>query len=594
MTESVTTGQVSIEAIRRTLEEILNLGQHHIPRYQRRYAWELQNINEFWSDIINAESPHFLGTMVVASLDTNRFEVVDGQQRLTTALIALAAIRDILEFDLRDHGRAEGVAGYIEFKSRRGEPKSRIVNDDDHARNRLLDDALHRKTPAPTVPSEDDSAELHAYVRFRELVLEGDYSVEERTQWLDRVVDKILETNIVYVRVPDRQSAFTVFETLNDRGKSLNSVDLVKNLIFSGIPETVSRDAERIWSDTMHRIDSLTLEGVDEEAVLYYFWNSRGSGVGERLDPVEQHRIRREMTDLVKSSPSGVEICKELLEDFSFSSQVFRVFDSLLKSRGAESALRDFVEEFNLEWRPSKFSEISAPLYGILITRANQPYPTLLSAARAYKDKRMKSVQLIRLLKAVEKFQFRWSIAKKGSTSTVRRLYRRTALAIHSSSSRSVAKHIDEFISSANNMIPTDKQFSDGLQKIDYSKTRGKEGHKIRYIFQRLEQYWGDTNLDFSRPLSIEHIEPQGRRSEVTPQNYWVFRIGNMTLLPESVNAGLPDQFPAKCAELRNWVNSKDSVLRAAINRGSWGNSDYRERSQKICDAAIEIWPEKI
>ena len=85
---------MQFEADTKPLREILVVGQHVIPRYQRRYAWDELNIEEFWGDLRNNQHGHFLGSMVVCGPRSGEREVIDGQQRITTALILLSVLRD--------------------------------------------------------------------------------------------------------------------------------------------------------------------------------------------------------------------------------------------------------------------------------------------------------------------------------------------------------------------------------------------------------------------------------------------------------------------------------------------------------------------
>lgn len=134
---------MEIDAGKRSIAEIITQGQHIVPRYQRQYAWTEQNIRDFWADLIRSpKSPHFMGSMVSCAAGDSIRELVDGQQRLTTCLIALAVTRDCYhEFQL--HNRATGVEQYLEFIDKNGEGQYRITIKSD-AENAKLKSVISR------------------------------------------------------------------------------------------------------------------------------------------------------------------------------------------------------------------------------------------------------------------------------------------------------------------------------------------------------------------------------------------------------------------------------------------------------------------
>src|SRR6476646_2664769 len=86
---------VKITCIDKELKTILSSGFYKIPRFQRPYLWEKEQVEDFWSDAIANEDPdYFIGSMVVFLASHDTFGVVDGQQRLTTITMILCALRD--------------------------------------------------------------------------------------------------------------------------------------------------------------------------------------------------------------------------------------------------------------------------------------------------------------------------------------------------------------------------------------------------------------------------------------------------------------------------------------------------------------------
>ena len=107
---------MKIESKDTDIESLLDGSFFHIPRFQRPYSWDAENISEFWNDlVINKGEDYFIGSMVVYKKAKQQFGVVDGQQRLTTITILLCVIRD--EFKkLENNDLAKGLHQLIERK----------------------------------------------------------------------------------------------------------------------------------------------------------------------------------------------------------------------------------------------------------------------------------------------------------------------------------------------------------------------------------------------------------------------------------------------------------------------------------------------
>ena len=225
---------MNVEARSQKIENILKKGVFVIPDYQREYDWDNSEIDEFIEDIeeIKTNESYFIGHMVLeGDFNGNIFNVIDGQQRITTITIILSVIRDLFyannETDLAD-GLNEN---YIFGKDRSN--KLYII--------------LENKMPYPvlqayvqSVPSEKDlsvkpikSGEkriIKVYDKLKKLF-------ETKTiSELEEFRDKILDLEVIFVAVSDEVDAFTIFETLNATGKDLTPMDLIKNQIFKLYP----------------------------------------------------------------------------------------------------------------------------------------------------------------------------------------------------------------------------------------------------------------------------------------------------------------------------------------------------------------------
>lgn len=583
---------MQFEADTKPLQEILVVGQHVIPRYQRRYAWDELNIEEFWEDLRNNKQGHFLGSMVVCGPRSGEREVIDGQQRITTALILLSVLRDEY-IRLGETALVGGIESLIKYIDLNGKERFRLENCDGSANNRLVESVLtpekDRQYPNGEYP---DSLEVAARKKFEHLIHAEQARTGDSISILNEMRDSLVRAEAVYVWADSRSDAFGVFETLNDRGQSLTVVDLVKNTIFSRLAERADRGDEKMWVKAIDLVEQSELENIDLSQFLYYHWNSIAQNGKVAGDPVEEKKIRRSVEEFLGSGSGSRDRAKDFLEGFVCSATIFDAFGKTLVTGGAAEPWKELVAESR--WHQQKFDQISWTLYGILVTGAAQPLMLLLALMRKYleNDAWMRSADLTAFLREIKNYQFRWSIAGKGSTSTHRRLYRKAATMVNlAQNSGDLRKAMREFCDGASKKGATDLQFKAGLGKLVYSNTRKKDVYKVRYVLREIETSKSTRTLDFSRLQTIEHIEPQARKSESTPRNSWVFKLGNLMLLPGDVNSTLPNSFSEKAPKLAHYVGEFDEVLLEAINDGAWGNELAGRRQGVFEEFACEIWP---
>ena len=91
---------MEIKPLDQTIRNLLKTGFYKIPRFQRPYSWDRENVEDFWNDTVATDdSSYFIGSFILHSVSRREglFQVVDGQQRLTTITLLLASIRDAFD-----------------------------------------------------------------------------------------------------------------------------------------------------------------------------------------------------------------------------------------------------------------------------------------------------------------------------------------------------------------------------------------------------------------------------------------------------------------------------------------------------------------
>ena len=223
---------MKIESLDRTVQQVLSTGYYRIPRFQRPYSWTEENLEEFWTDtIVESGADYFIGALIVFETGRNRFDVVDGQQRLTTLTILLAALRDA--YDLDENLAKLALVVCIWFIER-----PNVENDDEFVLqtetsypyfHEYIQKHGEPETAVVDIGSEEVrlKASRDFYAKKTRLVIESIRSdprgkpatVDERVESaLSNIRDRLLGLKLILVTVDHEDDAYTIFETLNSRG----------------------------------------------------------------------------------------------------------------------------------------------------------------------------------------------------------------------------------------------------------------------------------------------------------------------------------------------------------------------------------------
>lgn len=250
---------MKMEAKNRTIRKLLEKYRFTIPDYQRSYSWKNEEINEFLEDLYNilhneqAESHHFLGAMTMARSKTKEtaMDLIDGQQRMTTIFIILFIILEEYKskrFSSQANKRADGLYRRLAYLNDDEEfIASRLVlgkfNSEFFEEFIVKGFQYSESEREQIVKKYDDSHRLAQNQAICDAYYQIKLSIEERLDYCENDVDayeylKALHIalydhfEVVTMIVEDEADAFLIFETLNDRGLALSSVDLIKNKLF--------------------------------------------------------------------------------------------------------------------------------------------------------------------------------------------------------------------------------------------------------------------------------------------------------------------------------------------------------------------------
>ena len=249
-----------------------------VPRNQREYRWEEKQVLDLFQDLGNAintsKGSYFLGTIVLTPGQDDVLELVDGQQRLATTTILLAAIRDYFQDERHDELLVTSLEQFlftIVRETRETLPRLRLnVADNEFFRVRILErsSSAARKQARATKESHrriEHAAQLAAqHVQDVIKPLNDKHRVNLLNVWVRFIEQRV---QVILAKCPDDVNAYIMFETLNDRGLKTSQTDLLKNYLFAQADDRIVEAQER-WSSM-----SGTLEAIgddDDEMTITY------------------------------------------------------------------------------------------------------------------------------------------------------------------------------------------------------------------------------------------------------------------------------------------------------------------------------------
>lgn len=257
----------------KTIREILKDQRYFIDYYQREYRWQRKQIQELMEDLseqfldtysetdqredVQKYDHYFLGSIILSQRDGNVY-IVDGQQRLTTLTLLLILLHR-LQGDRTDRVKLEDMI----YSEKYGKRSFNIAVPE---RSVVMEAIFKGETPDLTDGSESVQTIAARYQDLDDLFPE---EIDEKAlpYFCDWMIDNV---HLVEITATTDEDAYTIFETMNDRGLSLSPLDMLKGYLLSNIKDTGKRnEAAKVWRD---RIEELRRLGKDEDSDAVKAW----------------------------------------------------------------------------------------------------------------------------------------------------------------------------------------------------------------------------------------------------------------------------------------------------------------------------------
>lgn len=533
-------------------------GQQHymVPLFQRPYTWDKDQWSTLWNDLLetmdtDGDSRHFLGSVVTKSLPATAesvtpFLLIDGQQRLTTLTILLAALRDAVKESLpklakRIHEHYltnEYASGLMQYK--------------------ILPTQLDRPDYFAVIdgtPGNQAGKIPSAYSYFRgQLDKPGSDGEPLDINRLSTIVINGLE--IVSITLSETDNEYSIFESLNAKGTPLTQADLLRNYFFMRIPnDRHGKLYPEVWVPMQDRIN----DGLAD--FFRYEYMSDGEFV-RKWDVYQDWKKR-----LDKQNDEAV---AENLRTLSHRSHFYNRIIS--PETEPDPGIAEGFQRLN-RWG------------------AQSTYPFLQYVYRQYDNGEISSKGFVEILRMLESFLVRRSLTRV-SPNTLNRLFIRLSQQLPDG--LDLVEGTRAALSEPSRRWPRDADFLESMLTYPlYTDTRPAQR---RFILERLETSYSHKEHVALSTLTIEHVMPQ----KLSPE--WLTALGDEAkevhgrLLHVIGNLTLTGYNP----ELSNSPYERKRLLLQESNlemnkeiakEPQWTAREIEERSRRLAERALKIWP---
>ncbi|GAA9314876.1 hypothetical protein TH0335_15310 [Helicobacter pylori] len=584
------------------LDGVIEKGVFEIPSYQRGYAWQERQLKDFWNDLEHVsklgDKFHYMHSLTLREIEnefeSSAFEIIDGQQRLATSLILL---------------------GLLARTTQNKDPKYSLTN---------LEPILSYKyyglnEAFIAIAEEEKNLEafktsfyaknlIDAYAFFKEKI--SDTPVGTLEKMFDALIKKML-FSVVELN-DNRIDPFSSFETINNRGKDLSTLELFKNRLhfvahkicdgekLEKLQQEINDTYTRIYYNIYYNLRSFEdahLEDFLKHFVAYYY-GEKGD-FKKRLLEMEFNAHKR-YTDNTNFNDEYEKI-DDLLFYLSYSSKVWHFLHTL--DEKSIALIFDDNRKLEMEITP-KMRNLLDKMRRLNALSDNAFLPLLLSlltiqlVGRSANEQPYTTQELEGLLEYLERFGFLiYGVAGKNNTAKNEW--------IESAFQAFKAYRDGEENTSIKNLPLLEKSFFNKhknsalelLEESIHSKKNTEKwyqwGKALNYLLYEYELHHNpETTLNFDSSIeSIEHILPQkpdqgysAKEKNWAKNPHIVHALGNLLLIPKNANSSLSNKpFEEKRKEYLKGSYSEKEVAKNA----SFGVAQIKERSEKLLDFLI-------
>lgn len=589
-----------------------------VPKYQRSYAWEEESVQDFVDDIAKClkartdENPkhHFFGGVVTVRKDVpgstrDNYEIIDGQQRLSSFVMLIASILKKIEAILVNLGDVDAKLDASDLAAKKyltetsSSLRSLFILFRDNKGIEYVDVPKLQLSKADheffrgTIAGEEPEASRDSHHRIRHAwsslcdfvdntMFEGKPTASDKAAHIQQLVDKVLgkDCTVVFMCSDTRTEAYQIFQVLNDRGVQLGNGDLLRASTLELLDDKTLIELQEEAAVLWDRVLSYPPRSIDD-FLLWYF----SSVMGWRPKPSElahqflEHRFKcKDKTKLTKKEAEAV------LNEVRALDKEFAKLNVMIEGDWPY-ATNDGVKY----WDRERLS--------ILVTHLGHTnaMPLLLALQTLDAKKFAEAIAVI------ERFVFRYKTIGNAHIGPATKLYMTHALKIRNTKKFAAKALRDDMNELLEKYVP-DSVFGPAIKELRFSPRSGNS--HIRYFLLAVEDYWqwyssgaqgAPKCKDKSRifditSTTIEHVYPQKAADEdkIDALEAKKQEIGNLTIAAPSENDKLGNKPFAK--KKKAFKSSGLKMNRDIGENEAWTEKEVNDRADALSEAALKIF----
>jgi hypothetical protein len=500
---------------------------------------------------------------------------VDGQQRLTTITMILAALRNELKSNSFTD-LAGGIHNLIERRDINNKTQYVLQTETSYP---YLQDHIQNEGPPQTTPEiGDEESALKACFDFITGCIRATVNgiKQDRTskkkdietrlrEALTRIRDKTLGLKVIYIDLDNEDDAYLIFETLNTRGKDLTPSDLIKSHLTRLLKPTNKNvdHAKDAWTKLVDVIEGSQAD-LTVSNYLHHYWLSRHEYVTAK-------GLYKDFKRKVNKQNS-----KDVLDSLVRDARTYREINEPVYRKWAKNELqiRDSLEALNL-------------------FRLKQPLPMVLAVMHAFDAGELKQKQVEDVLVAIENFHFIFtaitSQRSSGGISFMYALHARKLVAAGDAPSR--AKVLTDLATKLRGIAPGYAEFEPRFLELRFSRSFTKQKRLVQYVLAKIDKKVSTNGvvLDYSQ-MTIEHVASQSSPASSAVSDDMIGSVGNLLLVEKGFNgSSLGNKpFAAKRSLLQKSKVFLDPVLAKAAD---WTDVEISDRAKWLAETAFKtVW----
>ena len=578
---------------------------YSMPLYQRSYCWGEKDLNLFKDDIEQLVKYHinddkkkvYLGAIILMQRETRgintakEFFIIDGQQRLTTVYLFILAsleysVSKNLNINLKEY-LLSGAHGSVDY------PKIRVTSLDTNQFNKIL---KHQNNTDLDIKTEEgfgekEGALVDAYTFLKNevihpLVDQFMENFDNRENCFNKIINLVLNNMVVTdIELSSDYNPNEVFDRLNTKGKKLDTLDLVRNIIFMKTREMTDIERNDFYEDKWKPFENKLKKKwsdrkkqnvIDKQANDYFFPYSLNidSSIAKRslVSKLQEIFHKKDPQSIIKELSGYIKPYQLWLQGNNFNSRIPKNYSSELRQKIID-------------------------IHQLGIPKATLCF--LMRCIYEFNKKRLLEGDLIEIFSIYESFLFRRAYAESDEFTGLHAIFKKLW-----ERSQGDPKKVRKYISSRTKSFPDDESFRSGILKNDLYKKNIEKYALLnweRYLAQKKKENLIEYNHGYPKNIikSTDHINPKSKKglkkNELKKHEETKHLWGNLLPMSSPLNQTKHSKRDISTVaqiltEHSQYESTKDWLKDYSDNK-EFRAKQIIERSEKIARWAIKRWP---